>query len=144
MPVLILDIRLPVCSPGPPPRARNFVDVAVVAVLHHIVDAHGAVTVVVIVGLPQRAEGVDSHFVIIPEVVCQDFEFAPVRITAEDHTLAIRTALLHAIAGHIDYDVAGSIDYLLPTVAKIEIVLPVRTENESMHTVVVVVPTDPR
>ena len=44
---------LPTDAPG---RAGHFIGKAVVAELHHVIDAHAAIAIVVIIGLPERPE----------------------------------------------------------------------------------------
>jgi len=54
------------------------------------------VTVVVVVRLPRRSEGVGRHFVVVAEVVAEDVEPGAVRIAAERHALPVPGAAREA------------------------------------------------
>src|SRR5690606_39081425 len=71
-------------------RAGQFIGIAVIAVLHDEIDAGTPVPVVVVVGLPDPAVGIHRQLVWIPEIMADHFQFRPVGITAESHTLPIR------------------------------------------------------
>src|SRR5690606_19979199 len=58
-----------VCSASPPAGAGKLVGIAVVSVFHHIVDAGAFVSIVIVVRLPEGAEGIHRGFVIVPEVM---------------------------------------------------------------------------
>src|SRR5204862_2352146 len=70
-----------------PACAGHLVRVAEVAKFHHVIDADAAITVVVVVGLPERPEGVDAYFVVVAEIMAEDFEFLAIEIAAEDQAL---------------------------------------------------------
>ena len=74
---------------GTPTRARHFVGKAIVAVFHHVVDAHAFVAVVVVVGLPHGAVAVHGHFVVIAEIIAEYFHVFEVGIAAEHHALLV-------------------------------------------------------
>ena len=78
--------------PDPPSRASYFVGITVVAELHDIIDAHTAIAIVVIVGLPKRAERIHGDLVIVTEVPRQRFHIATIHVAAESHSHAIRVA----------------------------------------------------
>src|SRR5438876_253700 len=75
-----------------PTGAGHFVSVSEVAELHHVIDAHSAVAIIVVVRLPERAEGIDGEFIVIAEVMGEHLEFAAVEVAAEDHALAVGLA----------------------------------------------------
>src|SRR5262252_1617276 len=51
-----------------PARAGHFISVPVVAALEDIIDSDATVPVVVVIGLPESAEGIDGNFIIIAEI----------------------------------------------------------------------------
>src|SRR5690606_4120377 len=90
MPMPARNGVLPVDPPLGPARAGQFIGIAVIAVLHDEIDAGTPVPVVVVVGLPDPAVGIHRQLVWIPEIMADHFQFRPVGITAESHTLPIR------------------------------------------------------
>ncbi len=104
MPMAMRNVRLQIASFGLPARAGHFIEITEVAKLHHVVDAHASVAIVVVVRLPQRAKGIDRHLVIISEVVGEHLHLAAIGIAPQDHSTAIGLAgILHLVAGKIDY-----------------------------------------
>ena len=95
-----------------PASAGHFIGVAVVTVLHHEVDAHTAITVVVVVALEDVAERIGDHFVVIAEIIPEYFEIAQLAvgvISPEGHPLLVGLALgVDSVAGEV-FDVRRAI-----------------------------------
>ena len=68
------------CARLAPVCAGDFVGVAEVAAFHDVVDADAAVAVVVVVGLPDGAEGVDGDLVVVAEVLGEGLEVGAVEV----------------------------------------------------------------
>jgi hypothetical protein len=68
MPMALGNVILLVGATRAPAGAGHFVGVAVVAELHHEVDADALIAVVVVVRLPEGAEGIDGDLVVVAEV----------------------------------------------------------------------------
>ena len=128
---------------GAPSRAGQFIHVAVVAELHDVVDADGLVAVVVVVGLPERAEGVHGDLVVVAEVVAEDFELRAVGVAAEGHALAVGfAAVVHGIAGEVHDGVAVLVGDAFTGVAEVPVELAVGAEDERVRRVVMLRLTD--
>ena len=95
-----------------PASAGHFIGVAVVAVLHHEVDAHAAIAVVVVVALEDVTERVGGHFVVITEIISEYFEIAQLAVSVispEGHPLLVGFALrVDGITGEV-FDVRRAI-----------------------------------
>ena len=138
MPVLQRNVLLKVGPRRPPAGARSLVDVAVVAKLKHRIDPHAAVAVVVVVALPERAEGVDRHLVVVAEVVAEHLKVGAVGPAAKDHALAIRAAgIVNGVAKAVDDRRAVGITHPVASVAEVEIPAAVGADDEGVHGVVV-------
>ena len=134
-----------------PAGAGHFIDVAEVAVLHDVVDADAAIAVVVVIGLPHGAEGIDGDFVVIAEVVAEDFEVDrlaragigpfpryPRRIHAKDHALAIRLAgIIDGVAREIGDQLAVLVVDGVPLVAEVPVEPAIGPEDERVGGVIV-------
>ena len=68
------DFRLDINALSLPAGAGHFIGVPVVAVLHHEVDAHATITVVVVVALEDVTERIGDHFVVIAEIIPEHLE----------------------------------------------------------------------
>ena len=95
-----------------PASAGHFIGVAVVAVLHHEVDAHAAIAVVVVITLEDVAERIRGHFVVIAEIISEHLEVAQFTVSVvgpEGHPLLVGFALrVDSIAGEV-FDVRRAI-----------------------------------
>ena len=97
-----------------------------------------SVAVVVVVGLPERAERVDGDFVIVAEVVPERLEVAAVEVAAEDHALAVGlAAVVDDVAGAVDDRLAVLVVDGVPLVAEVPVELAVGSEDEGVGRVVV-------
>ena len=138
MPVLQRHIGLevrPRCSPA---GACEFVLVAIVAVLHHPVDPHALVAVVVVVALPERAERVDGDFVVVAEVVAEHLEISAVGLATKHHPFAERfSRVVDDIAEPVLHRIALFVVHRLTRVAKIEIPPAIGADDERMHGMIV-------
>jgi hypothetical protein len=76
VPVSLWDFGFPVGAFRLPTGAGDFIHVSIVAKFHDVVDSGSAVTVVIIIGLPDGTEGVDSSFVVVTEVMAEYFHIA--------------------------------------------------------------------
>ena len=93
-----------------PSLSSKFVAEAIVTELHHEVDSHRLVSVIVIVALPDGSEGIDTQFPIVAEVPSQGFHVGPIKVAAEGHALLIGlTTSFYFIAGLIGNDLTLSI-----------------------------------
>src|SRR5690606_3618179 len=135
MPVLLGYLLLFVGAVGPPSRARHFIRVAIIAIFHHIVDTHPFVAIIIIVGLPHGAVRIDGNFIIVSEVLSQDFKFTEIKVGAKDQTLFV-IFRGYFLSCHIFNGISLSIFYLHTFVAEIEVKFAVGTENKSVHAVV--------
>ena len=114
-----------------PARASQFIHVTVIAELHDVVDADGLVAVVVVVGLPECAEGIHGDLVVVAEVVAQHLEFRPVRIAAEGHALAVGfAAVVDDVAGAVGDGIAVLVRNAFARVANVPVELAVGAEDE--------------
>ena len=144
VPVLERDLRLHADPRLPPARTGDFVGVAVVAVLHHLVDADPLVAIVIVVALPKTAKGVDVDFPVVAEIPAQHFQIGPVQLTAEDHALAVGAIVFIGAFDPMDVgdEVAILVTEPLPGVAEVEIQTPVGSEMERVDAVVVLLAPD--
>ena len=142
---------------GRPARAVHFVSVAIVAELHHVIDAHPEVAVVVVIGLPERAEGIHGDLVVVAEVPRERFNFAAVEVATKHHAHPIRLAVVvHFVAVEVDDRPSFHlrrcavqrdlfhcrIAKLFSLIAEVEVELAVRTEDKSVDAMVVVFAAD--
>src|SRR6185369_16435963 len=98
-----------------------------------------AVAVVVVVALPDGAEGVDGELVRIAEVVAEHLEARTVRLEAEGHPFLIRRALLlDTIARLVDEHLARRIHDRARFVAAVEVETAVGAEDEGVRGVIVI------
>ena len=79
VPVVLVPVRLPaegMCADSrrPPALASQLVEVAVVSTVQDVVQAHREIAVVVVVRLPDAAEGIDRGLVVVAEVVAKHFD----------------------------------------------------------------------
>ena len=120
-----------------PPGTSHLIGVAIVAVFHHVVDAHTHVAIVVIIGLPKCTVRVRSHFVVVAEVVRQYFEVAAVGIAAKHHPLTVRRSLVvDLVSTHVNHGFTVAIHNLLAVVAKIEVQFAICSLDERVDSVV--------
>src|SRR5262249_5731878 len=120
-----------------PALAGHLVGVAVVAAFHDEVDADASVAVVVVVGLPDGPERIDRELVVVAEVVAEDLEVRAVRIAAERHPLAIRSAArVDDVAVDRRDRLAVLVEDGVPGVAVVPIALAVGPEDEAVERVV--------
>ena len=120
------------------PALGDLVPVAVVAELHDVVDAHALVTVVVVVALPDRAEGIDRDLPVVAEVPAERLDAGAVELAAEHHAILVGgVAAAHLVAGLVGDDLAVLVVQRSPGVAEIEIQPPVGAEVEGVDAVVV-------
>src|SRR5690606_1229667 len=133
------DLLLPVRAWGLPARSGQFVLVAEVSELHDIINADSPVPIIIIVGLPDRAEGIDAGLPVVSKVPAQRLELAPIQIASEDHPLLIRLAVgLHLIARLVDDRISILIPDLFSFVSEVEIELAIRTKMGCVDSVIVV------
>ena len=93
-----------------PSLSGEFVAEAIVTELHHEVDSHRLVSVIVIVALPDGPEGVDAQFPVVAEIPPQCFHVGPIQVAAEGHSLLIGLAAgFYFIAGLVGDDLTLSI-----------------------------------
>ena len=134
MPVLLRHIGLevrPRCSPA---GTSEFVLVAIVAVLHHPVDPHALVAVVVIVALPERAERIDGDFVVVAEVVAEHLEIGAVGLATKHHPFAERLSrVVDHVAKPVLHGITVFVVHRLARVAKIEVPPSIGADGEGVH-----------
>jgi hypothetical protein len=106
--------------------------------LEHGVDPHAPVAVVVVVALPERAEGVDRHLVVVAEVVAEHFEVAAVGPAAEDHPLPVGLArIVDDVAEAIHDGLAIAVVDGPARVTEVEVPAAVGADHEGVHRVIV-------
>ena len=138
MPVLQRHLGLEVCPRRSPAGASEFVLVAVVAVLHHPVDPHALVAIVVVVALPERAERVDGDFVVVAEVVAEHLEIGAVGLATEDHPVAEGfSGVVDHVPEPVLHRIAVFVMHRLARVAKIKIPAAIRADAEGVHGMIV-------
>src|SRR3954465_9395161 len=139
MPVAQRNFVLPIAALLRPAFAVHFVGVTVVAVVENVIDADALVAVVVVIGLPHAAEGIDADFVVVAKIVSEHLEIAAVEIAAENHALAIRIAfVIHFVAVAVDDGRTVRAFDLFSFVAEIEIEFAIGAEDERVNTVIVI------
>ena len=120
-------------------HAGHLVGVTEVSAFHDVVDAAGAGAVVV-VRLPENAEGIDGDLPVVAEVVAQHFDPAAVQLAAYDHPLPVGFS---GVVNRIPVDVLdGRAVRMLQfggVVAEIEIEPAVGPEADGVDGVVVLV-----
>src|ERR1051325_756147 len=72
--------------PRAPARAGDLIREPVVAELHHKIDAHAAVPVVVIVRLPERAERIDGDLVIVAKIPAERLDVGAIEVADRKST----------------------------------------------------------
>ena len=138
MPVPFRDAFTHSCPFGFPACAGFFVLVAVVAELHHVVDSHTPVTIIIIVRLPDAAVGIDGDHPVVSEIPTKSFKLAAIHVAAEHHAFLIRLAIrCDNDPGCIDDGLTILILDLSASISKIEIQLSVWAESEGMNSVIV-------
>ncbi len=124
-----------------PARARHFVGVAVIAVLHHIIDAHAPIAVVVVVGLPEGAVTVGRYFIVVAEIVPQHLEMCKIGVAAKHHALAVVFGVdVFSIA--VFDRLALAVLQHFTCIAEVEIEFSVGAEHDGVQAVVVLMPAD--
>ena len=73
VPVTFGDSLLHVGALVAPATAGDFAAKTVVPILHHIIDTHSTVAVIVVVALPQGAKAVDGHHPVVAKVPTERF-----------------------------------------------------------------------
>ena len=142
VPVLQRHLRLEVGAGNPPAGPRQFVDVAVVAVFHHPVDADAAVAVVVVVALPEAAKGIDCNLIVIPEVVAENLKVAAIWLAAKDHALSEGVArVVDRLAEAVVQQVAVTVMDRPAGVAEVEIEPAVRADRKGVNRMVMLRPS---
>ena len=132
------DFCLKVCPRVTPAGAGEFVFVSVVTVLHDVVNADSAVTIVVVVALPHGAKAVDTEFPVVAEVPSERFKIATVEVAAKRHAFLVGLAVGdNFVAGSIDNNFAVFVLDLRPAVSEVEVQLAVRPERKRVDAVVV-------
>ena len=125
-------------SGRPPAGSGQLVPVTVVAELHHEVDPHTPVAIVVIVALPQGPVTVDGDLVVVAKVVSQHLEATTIKITAEWHAAVVGSPVVdNRPTGQIDHRLALVVMDSATGVAEIPVHLPIRAEEERVCRVVV-------
>ena len=105
--MLFRDSLFHVGTLGTPCSSSKLILVAVITILHHIIDAHPAVTIIIIVALPQRTEAVDGDHPVITKVPAQRLHLTAIKSTAKHHPFLIRGALIvHHITSEIGHGIA--------------------------------------
>ncbi len=138
VPVLLGDGGFEIGPRRLPAGAGHLVAIAVVAVFEQIVDADGPVAVVVVVRLPQAAEGIDGQFVVVAEVVGEDLEAAAVQLATKGHAAVKRLPFVDDRATeNILHNVAVAIVDRVPFVAEVPVEPSVGAEDEFVGRVVV-------
>ena len=51
-----------------PAFSRQFITVAIIPIFHDVVDPHSTIAIVIVVGLPEGAVGVDADLPVVPAV----------------------------------------------------------------------------
>src|SRR5688572_279369 len=98
--ILLMEMRAAILTPEAATRSP----VAVVAALHHVVEACPRVAVVVVVGLPDVAERVERELVRIAEIMRQHSESASIEVHTQSRTRVVRTGspAYPALTGFVD------------------------------------------
>ena len=142
VPVPLRDFRFEVRALRLPARAGLLVGVAEVAVVHHVIDAHALVAVVVVVALPHRAERIHGDLVVVAEVVPERLDIArhalfQINVAAEHHALPVGRALVRDfIADDVLHDLSVGPREFGDRVARVEIKFPVRSEDKCVDLVI--------
>ena len=123
-----------------PAGPGEFLEVAVVATFEDVVNADAVVAVVVVVRLPDVAEGIDRHLVVVAEVVPEHLKLASIRVAPKNHPAPVgRACVLEAAQlAAIEHMVAGGVDDKLSVcvvnepavVAHVPVEFAVRTKYE--------------
>ena len=143
MPVAARNLVFHIRARRLPAGSGDFVLVAVVAVFHHVVDTHAFVAVVIVVGLPDRAEAVDAQFPVVTKVPAERIDFASVQFAAKRHAFLIRLASgSHFVSSNIDDDRTVRIVQFFTSVAEVEVKSTVWAERKAVNSVVVLSPLD--
>ena len=138
MPVPERDLGLQVRAARLPAGPAPLVHVAIVAIFHHEVDPHSLVAVVVVVALPERAERVHRHLVVVAEVVAEHLEVGAVGPATEDHALAVGlSTVVDRVAETIHHRLAVTVMDGPAGVAEVEVPAAVGADHEGVHRVVV-------
>src|SRR5688572_26240208 len=117
----LLDVR----AFRAPARTGHLISITEISVVHHIIDAHPLVSVIIVVGLPHRPERIHRDFVIIPEIVAEYLQVTPVHIATEYQPLPKRFAIvLHIPAMSILDEGTVRVVQLSSVVAHVEVELP--------------------
>ena len=108
-----------------------FILVSIVPVLHHKVDSRSPVSIIVVVGLPHRAERINRDFPVVSEIPTQCFNIAAIKVAAKHHSLLVWLArIVDNVARHIeDWFTVGCLQ-LLAFVTEVEIQFAVRARHE--------------
>src|SRR6478672_6953334 len=77
---VLLHIPAPTASSGPGETE--------VPAFHDVVDRDTLIAVVIVVGDPDSAEGIDGGFIFVAEVVADHFQFAAVEVAAHHQAFA--------------------------------------------------------
>ena len=139
MPVTLGNLALPSRALLTPARAGQFVAVAEIAVLHHVVDADALVAVIVVVGLPNGAERIHRQFIVVAEVVSQDLDPREVLVQSECEALPIGFAAGDDLValGIDDQPAIGRVQ-LPAVIAHVEVEFSVGAKDECMDAVIVI------
>ena len=126
-----------------PATAGDFAAKTVVPILHHIIDTHSTITIIIVIALPKGAKAVDGHHPVVAKVPTERFQSAAVEITAKHHALLVRIAtVVHLVAGQVHDRLAVLVLELATGVAEVEVQPAVRTEHEIMDSMVVLAASD--
>ena len=88
----IRDFFFPVGTFDLPALAGEFIHIAIISEFHHKVNSRRAVSIIIVIRLPQRAKRIDRHLVVVAEIVTQHFHIGQVLVASEHHPLTIRLA----------------------------------------------------
>ena len=136
-------VRMHACSLSFPSGPGFLIGVAIIPKWHHEVNSGCPVSIIVVVGLPERSKGADANFPIVTEIPCECFEIRAVEVASKDHSLIVgATVCDYRIARFIDDLLAIFIFNLAAVITKIEIKFPIGTEHKRMNSMVVLFSSD--
>ena len=121
-----------------PSLSGKFSPVPIITEFHNIINTHPAVSIIVIIGLPNGSKTVYSYLPVISKIPSNRLEIGTVLITTKNHPLLIGPAIIfYFVASLIDDWFSLFVLNLPAAVAKVEIELTIRTKVYGMDTMIV-------
>lgn len=109
-----------------------------VAEFHHVVDANALIAVIIVVALPESAEGIDRDHPVVAEIPAQCFKLGAIHVAAENHALTVGFPVCFYFESGLVHDqLAVLVLNLAAGIAKVEIQLAVRPHHDLVNAVIV-------